>query len=248
MEKIKSNVRDESEMKNTIDDKLTIKEIGQRIWQKKVFIITTVMITTICAGGIAYKVLIPEYYSDVALRVDIPHNSERQADLASHRFNQIAEYCSSIPGVLLKGDGNEGVITWKSTSPESAKKMADAGVAGLQEYLRNEKNNLFIQHRKAIEEQLATLKTAIDALEKKTIHSQSKSQELRYELDALYTMYKAASKQLVAARIDEAGSAISLQVLSAPELGHQPFKTKKEVIVGGSAIVSGVLAVLMVLL
>lgn len=250
MKNIKSNVENESKMKDTIDKKLTIKEIVHRIWQKKIFIIATVMISTLCAGGIAYKVLVPVYYSEVVLRVGIPYNSERQAGLASYRFNQIAEYCNSMPGATLSGGeyGEKTVISWKSASPESAKKMADAGVEGLQEFLRNEKNNPLTQHRKAIEEQLATLKTAIAALEKKVLHSHSKSQELRYELDALYTMYKAANKQLVSARIDEAGSVISLQILSAPELGHQSLKTKKEVIVGASAIASGVLAVLMVLL
>eukprot|EP01029_Cantina_marsupialis_P020496 TRINITY_DN4804_c0_g1_i1.p1 TRINITY_DN4804_c0_g1~~TRINITY_DN4804_c0_g1_i1.p1 ORF type:complete len:236 (-),score=13.02 TRINITY_DN4804_c0_g1_i1:457-1164(-) len=235
-------------MDNTIEKKLTLKEILHRIWSKKIFIIATVMISTICAGGIAYKLLIPEYYSEVFIRVIIPHNSKRQADLASYRFNQFAEYCNSIPNVSLNDDGEKAIIKWKSTSPESAKKMADAGFAGLQQYIRNEKNNPLIQHRKAVEEQLATLKTAIDALEKKALNSRSKSKELRYELDALYTMYKSASKQLVAARIDEAGSSISLQVISAPELGHQPLKTKKEFIVGASAIVSSVLAVLIVLL
>ncbi len=248
MEKIKSNVRDESKMKNTIDDKLTIKEILQRIWQKKIFIIATIMITTICSAGIAYKVLTPEYYSEVVLRVGIPCTTERQADLASYRFGKIAEYCNSIPDVSLNGDGEKAFITWQSTSAESAKKMADAGILGLKEYLRNEKNNPLIQHRKAIEEQLAKLKIAIDALEKEALHSKHKPQKVQYELDALYTMYKAASKQLVSARIDEVGSAISLQVLEAPELGHQPLKTKKEVIVGASAIVSGILAMLIVLL
>lgn len=235
-------------MKDTIDKKLTIKEIVQRIWHKKIFIITIVIVSTLCAGGIAYKVLIPKYYSKVVLRISIPHNSERQASLASYRFDQLAEYCNSIPDASLSDYGEVAFITWKSTSPEAAKKMAEAGVKGVQEFLRNEKNNPLIQHRKAIEEQLVALKTAIDALEKKTLHSHSKSQDVRYELDALYTMYKAASKQLVAARIDEVGSAISLQVLSAPKLGHQPLKTRKEFIVGASAIVSGILAVLIVLL
>lgn len=250
MEKIKSNVRDESEMKNTIDDKLTIKEILQRVWQKKIFIIATIMITTICAAGIAYKILIPEYYSEVVVRLSIPHNSERQADLASYRFEQIANYCNSIPNASLSEgrDGDSTIISWKSTSPESAKKMADAGVKSIKDFLQNRKNNPLTQHRKAIEEQLATLKTAIDALEKKVLHSNGKSQDLRYELDALHTMYKSASKQLVTARIDEAGSAISLQVLSAPELGRQPVNTKKQFIVGASAMVSGILAVLIVLL
>lgn len=235
-------------MKDTIEKKLNIKEIGQRIWNKKIFIIATVMISTMCAGGVAYKVLVPKYYSEVAIKVGIPCNSERQADLASYRFSQMAEYCNSIPDVSLNADGETVFITWTSTSPESAKKLADAGVKGLQEYVRSEKNNPLIQHRKAIEEQLATLKTAINVLEAKVLNSQSKSKESQYELDALYTMYKAASKQLVSARIDEVGSTISLHVLSAPELGHQPLKTKKEFIVGASAIVSGVLAVLMVLL
>lgn len=235
-------------MKDTLEEKLTLKEIVHRIWQKKIFIIAAVVISTLCAGGIAYKVLKPVYYSEVAIKVGIPQNSERQADLASYRFNQMAEYCNSIPDVSLNADGETVFITWKSTSPELAKKMADAGVEGLQEYVRNEANNPLILHRKAIEEQLVTLKASIDSLEKKALHSQSKSQDLRYELDALHTMYNVASKQLVTARIDEAGSTISLQVLSAPELGHQPLKTKKEFIVGASAIVTGVLAVLIVLL
>lgn len=237
-------------MKDTLEEKLTLKEIVHRIWQKKIFIIAAVMLSALCAGGIAYKVLKPVYYSTVVVRVGIPHNSERQADLASYRFDQIANYCNSIPNTSLSEgrDGDSTIISWKSTSPELAKKMADAGVKSIQNFLKNGKNNPLTQHRKAIEEQLATLKASIDALEKKALHSQGKSQDLRYELDALHTMYKAASKQLVTARIDEAGSAISLKVLSAPELGQQPLKTKKGFIVGASAIVTGILAVLIVLL
>ena len=244
MKKAKSNIEDTQEIDSLEDERITLTEIVKRIWHKKIFILAAIIIGTISTGFVVYKVLVPQYRSSVTFRIDIPRNTERQASLVSYRYEQLKAYCESFPDVLLESRNDNARMSWLSTSPETAKTMADAGLVRLKEYLRNEDNNPLTLHRKAIEGQMEVLRVSIDQLELETVNSSGKSREL----DAMHAMYKAASEQLVSARIEEAGSGISLTVLAEPSVNYQPFKPKRELIVGASFVVSGILAVLIVLL
>lgn len=248
MKKEKNNVEDTQNIDSLEDERITLAEIVKRIWHKKIFIIAAIVIGTISTGLFVYQVLVPQYSSSVTFRVAIPRNTDRQASLVSYRYEQLKAYCESFPDVLLESLNDSARMSWLSTSPEEAKNLADAGLARLQEYLRNEDNNPLTLHRKAIEGQMEELRVSLDKLESKALGSNVKSREFQYELDAMHAMYKKASEQLVSARIEEAGSDISLTVLAAPSVNYEPFKPKRELIVGASFVVSGILAVLIVLL
>lgn len=248
MIKRKSNVEDTQKIDSLEDEKITLTEIVRRIWHKKIFILAAILVGTLGTGFVVYQLIVPQYSSSLIFKVDMPRNTARQAELVPYRYEQLKMYCETFPGALLESQNTTAHMSWNATTPEAAKTMADAGLVRLQEYLRNENNNPLALHRKAIESQLKVLKAKLDKLKSEALHSSSKSRELQYELNATHAMYNKASEQLVSARIDEAGSAISVKILSAPSLSNEPSKPKRKLIVGASFVVSGILAVLIVLL
>lgn len=244
----KEKTKEEAKEKNSLlDDKIKLAEIVQLVWRKKIFIITTVLVVTVVTGALVYTFHTPQYQSSVFFGVDIPRNTERQASLASYRFEEIQKYCASHADVTVDTDKDLARMSWVSDSPESAKKLAEAGFADLQEFLKNEDNNPLVQRRKEFERQLDELGTKIVKLELEALQSNGESFELQDELDAMYAEFKIVSNKLGIARLEEDGSAVSLTIFAAPSVSYQTVKPKVKFFVAASFMMSGLLVVLLLL-